>query len=665
MPILGLLLGCPRPPAGPGQTLVEDIRFEGTGRGLFTADSPAALSDVIEQGHTRRLLDVGKLDFGPVIGDAGVLDEGGLPDDGRRLEVWYAHHGYFDARFLGWREEPRRRNHRTGLRRVDLVARLDRGLPSALDAPVQWSGLDELAGPFAAGLRDLAQLDEGDVFELDAYEGTLAAVRERLYERGYAYARVRGRVDARPDEHAVTVHVEVEAGRPCVFGEVSVVGEPLLPAWRVIQELGFEAGDGFKLSKLVSARQRLYSLGVYALVEVQPRLDTPGAREVPVTVRLQRRASRTFAFGPSLELAPGKQELVATAEYRDDDAFHRLLRYRSTLTGGVASAVDPTATLGAGEQLANTLGPVAGLDQSFTVPGLGGGHFVAALAGSGRLGVESGYREFEATGFPSVTWTPDRRIAVTLGYRAKYHQYFDLVDRSALLESKLSVSALPRYVLSALEQTLTWDARDNPLAATRNYFLQVTTTEAGGPFGGDFDFFRVTADARAYRKLRVGDWEPGTVTAGRVGGGVIVPYTVGDDVELDERLFVGGGNSVRGWGEGRLGPHVAVESCDEEGTCVSSWQPVGGLVSAFGSLELRQPLPWSLGMVVFLDAGRAWDKATNVLGSPVQLGVGAGLRYVTAIGALRLDFGVAVITEDQPGWEGQAWTLNLGLGEAF
>ncbi len=550
---------------------------------------------------------------------------------------------------------------------MDLVARVDRGQPSLVEGEVAIEGLEGLSGPFAEGLRRLPELGPGDVFELEAYEGSISAIRERLYERGYAYAKVSGKVDVRADEHLVSVRITVDAGRPCVFGEVSVVGEDLLPPARVIQEIGFVPGDGFKLSKLVSARQRLYSLGVYALVEVQPTLATPGEREVPVTVRLQRRASRTVAFGPSLELAPGRQELVATAEYRDDDAFHRLLRYKATLSGGAASAVDPTATLPADEQLVNTLGPVAGIEQSFTVPGLGGGHFVAALAGSALLGVESGYREFEATGYPSITWTPDRRIALTLGYRAKYHQYFDLVDRSALVDSKLSVSALPRYVLSALEQTLTWDARDNPLAATRNYFLQLTTTEAGGPLGGDFGFFRVTSDGRAYRRLRVDDWEPGTVVAGRLGGGVIVPYEVGDDVELDERLFVGGGNSVRGWGEGRLGPHVEVQTCapDDADDCTATWQPVGGLVSAFGSVELRQPLPWSLGMVLFVDAGRAWDKAANVLGSPVQFGVGAGLRYVTAIGPIRVDFGVAIMTEDQPGWEGQAWTLNLGLGEAF
>ncbi len=77
------------------------------------------------------------------------------------------------------------------------------------------TGTENLSGPFADGLRKLPELEAGDTFSLDAYEASLEAVRERLHERGYAYATVSGRVDVRPDLHTVHVRLDVQAGRAC------------------------------------------------------------------------------------------------------------------------------------------------------------------------------------------------------------------------------------------------------------------------------------------------------------------------------------------------------------------------------------------------------------------------------------------------------------------
>lgn len=671
-PILALLGGCPHPALGPGQTIVEDIRVEGNSPSPFAADSSGALLDAIEQRHTRRLVDFGPIalgkatlnlhhiDAGPLVGDPGIFDEGVLVDDARRLETWYHHHGYFDAKFLRWEEVPRRRADRTGAQRIDLVAHLERGQPSVLDADIELTGTESLSGPFADGLRRLLELHAGDTFSLDAYQASLDAVRERLHERGYAYATVTGRVDVRPDLHTVHVALAIEPGRACVFGEIAIRGEKILPESRLLQELGFEPGDGYRTSKIVAARQRLYGLGVYALVEVLPVLDTPEAREVPIEIRLQRRPSRSFAFGPSLVVEPGQQRVVASVEYRDDDVAKRLLRYEATVEGGVAATVDPTTDIDVGTQALDSIAPVASFNQSFTVPGLVGGHIALGFATTALLGVETGYREFEATTLPSLTWTPDRRIATTFGYQLKYHRYFDVVDRAAIVDSRLDVSAKTEYLLSSLEQSLTWDARDNPLQPTRNYYFMVATSEAGGPLGGDFGFFRVLGEVRGYRHARVGSWDPGTVVAVRTGGGAVFPYEAGDDIDLDERLYVGGSGTVRGWGDKRLGPHVLVEV---DG--VETYEPVGGLYSAYGSFELRQPLPWSTGLVLFVDGGRAWDKVDLLLDNPIQLGVGGGLRYYSAIGAIRVDVAFAVKNAEQPAWADQTWAAHLGLGEAF
>lgn len=663
--------GCAKVPLRPDQILIEDLRFEGTSKGLFRPDGNAVLADVMETRATRRLFDIGKLDIGPIVGEPGRLDPDTLEEDAQRLVTWYAHHGWFDAKFVEWKELPRRRARTAqGATRIDVVGVVDIGQPSVLDANVELRGLDNLSRPLAASLEKLVQLEAGDVFELDAYESTLTAIRDRLRERGYAYAEVEGHVVVRPDQRSVHIVVEATPGIACVFGEITIKNRGPIGEKRLLQELDFEAGDGFRTTKLAAARQRLYALGVYALVEVVPILKTPESRIVPIEIRLQRRPSRVLKFGPSLEIDTTRQTIEATVEYRDDDVFHKLWRWEGTGSAGVATQLDPTQQMSFEEQFLDTVAPVASLTQSFTFPGLLGGKFAFVSSGGISLGIESGYREFETTGSPAISWTPDRRIVTTAGYRIKYHRSFDRQAQEAIADSNLDVSFRRETLVSSLEQSLTWDARDDKLAATRNYFFTLSLAEAGGFLGGDQDFFRVRGEARSYRSVRFGGEDPTTVLAGRIGAGLILPYLNASPVDVDERLFLGGGGTVRGWGEDRLSPYVEYPicrdgstDCDDDET-VSALDPVGGNVMGFGSVELRQKLPFSLGVVLFVDAGRAWDKLENITLEGLQVSAGGGLRYNTPIGPIRLDAGFvlnkAEYFRDQAGW-----ALHFGLGEAF
>jgi translocation and assembly module TamA len=155
---------------------------------------------------------------------------------------------------------------------------------------------------------------------------------------------------------------------------------------------------------------------------------------------------------------------------------------------------------------------------------------------------------------------------------------------------------------------------------------------ASGPFG------RAYSRLTVYRPLGRSWYGQARVELGQVflGGAVAAP---------DSQLWrAGGDDSVRGYAYRSLGPVV--------GGGVAS-----GSVLATASVELARPLfedmP-SLWGAVFADAGRA---ATSFGGLNPALGLGAGVRWRSPVGPLRLDIA--------RGQETGQWRLHFSVAIAF
>ncbi|MDA0337064.1 MAG: BamA/TamA family outer membrane protein, partial [bacterium] len=78
-------------------------------------------------------------------------------------------------------------------------------------------------------------------------------------------------------------------------------------------------------------------------------------------------------------------------------------------------------------------------------------------------------------------------------------------------------------------------------------------------------------------------------------------------------------------------------------------------------LELRLPA-LGHGLVLFHDAGQVWTKAADVdIPGELRRASGAGVRYNSRFGLLRLDVAVA----DRSGDAAARFALYFGVGQAF
>jgi outer membrane protein insertion porin family len=222
------------------------------------------------------------------------------------------------------------------------------------------------------------------------------------------------------------------------------------------------------------------------------------------------------------------------------------------------------------------------------------------------------------------------------------------------------------FVTRFISLSVTQDSRDFVLDPRSGSLNQIGAEHAGGILGGQTEFTRYTLGLSNYAPMG-----SGFVWARRFRAGYIHPYRIPHgqtalaSVPLGERFFTGGGTSVRGYAEESLGPR-------QDG------QSQGGLVLLLLNAEVRFPLLWRMGGVIFLDAGNVWSDYKQITWScftrawtasdfderDVAYGLGAGLRFNTPVGPVRLDYAVK-IGQGYRDLSGQDYEWHLNLGHAF
>jgi len=245
------------------------------------------------------------------------------------------------------------------------------------------------------------------------------------------------------------------------------------------------------------------------------------------------------------------------------------------------------------------------------------------------------------------------------------------------------------------------DFRDNRVHPRKGFYLLNTLQVAGGPFGGQADDVKVQPDLRAYVSV-----SKGIVFAVRGSVGLLFPRNYGEQVrrrlsefELSKArtrdyqltffrgFFSGGPTSNRGYPLRGVGPHDVVPfiSPDAEiqrlgtacGNGIDCRTPTGGFTLWEASAEFRFKITGPLSAATFCDASDVSPRTTDIRLNRPHLSCGAGGRYDTPVGPVRLDIGYRIpgmqviggLPPDERRPEtfplGIPIAVSLGIGEAY
>lgn len=312
-----------------------------------------------------------------------------------------------------------------------------------------------------------------------------------------------------------------------------------------------------------------------------------------------------------------------------------------SLAGGYSSSVGPIAEiayternlLGKGQFLRLKLSgsfESAQIDLSFTEP-----RFLDQNISAGfdlfhkeqDFTDESGYKQRRTGGTLRVGFALTEHVWLQPNYTFVRDEIFDVDDDEA---SAAILEVEGARNISSVGYTLTYDARNNRLNPTRGIFFQLDQDLAGA--GGDVNYLRTVAEARAYYPIY-----EGITLVGRLIGGHITGWD-GQNVAAVDAFFKGG-ETIRGFDSAGIGPRDAVTG-----------DALGGKIFYAGTVEVRFPIPFvpeELGFsgAVFADAGSLYDSDSG--GIPdvnlqdddiLRSSVGASLLWNSPVGPLRADF---------------------------
>ena len=503
-------------------------------------------------------------------------------------------------------------------------------------------------------------LDRGDDVDLPEDEGfapgeraRASAVRrarrlsvEAWRQQGYAKAEIERReVVADHPERQLDVVLDVDPGRRASYGEVSVRGtERMIPSF-VATQTGLRVGEEYDPDDLDRARDRLARLQVFRTIRLIEDEEIGPDGLLPIEVVVDERPLRRVGVGATFSTIDG---LGAETFFLHRNLFGRAERLR--LDASVSGIGTEDFEGGDDEN------PFEGFDYQLGVNLVLPGRFTpdtdVTFDARGIRQTLQNYRETSldvAVGLNHI-FTPE--LTGRLGVAFSRSRFEDDLTRLAGTDGR-------DFTALGLVAGLTYDTRDDALDATRGLYIDA---DASPYYAFENENFAVRGDVEGRAYLGFGE-DDTVVVAARA----LVGATVGADIDQtapDRLYFAGGGGSVRGYGFQSIGVERLDPATGQPVIDPSTNEPVvtGGLSVVEGSLELRgrRLFGTNFGAAVFADAGVvSADQFADF--SDVRVGVGAGIRYHTGLGPIRLDVAIPV----NPRSSDDGYGLYVGLGQAF
>ncbi len=557
-----------------GKVFIQDISF--TGNKSFSARKLRSIMETKEKMWVLSWFT-----------DRGVLQRDILETDIDRLSIFYHDKGFMDAK-VGSPE----------------VVMKDDGFHITI--PVEEGeryriSEVEITGDLLENNEKLVkqlQSKPKDYFGREKLREDMDKIGKAYMDQGYAYTEVDPGVKKEQAAQTANIDFNVRKQNLVHIGRVIITGNTKTLDKVIRRELKLAEGDLFSATKLEQSTNNLRKLDFFEDVDIVPA-DTEQTNIMNLNVKVKEKMTGAISIGGG---------------YSSDDGVFTSGEISQRNLFGTGRALSLKAYLGQEAQRYVV---------SFTEP------YMFDRPISGGLDLFNWLRQYN-------DFTED-----SIGFRLRSSYRFGNYSRlllnyvySSSVVSDVTAGAPPiitqqqedRMVTTAVTLGLERDSTNHPFLPTSGMVTTASVQVASPYLGGHSDFFKTEVRHGIFFPLF---WK----LVGYVRGefGYINKMGDADDnttLPLNDRFFLGGINSLRGFKWATVGP--------KEGDYY-----VGGLAYGLATVELLFPLVENIGMrgVIFFDAGNAFWKLSDFRVSDFRTDAGVGIRWNSPLGPLRIEWG--------------------------
>lgn len=541
--------------------------------------------------------------FWSFITGSGKLKKSELATDLEKIKALYMKDGFAKVQ-IG---EPRIELS-DDKKKISLTVVIEEG-PRYKIGSEQFEGYEHVELP---ALEKVLSLKTGDIFNVEKFQNDVKAVTSVFTSKGYAYANINPITTLNDDAKTVDIKYSVEENRLVYINRINIRGNTKSRDRVIRREFDITEGDLYNSMQINASKMHIQNTDYFGEVGIS---ETPVADDkVDLDVDVQDKSTGLFSIGAGYSNIDQLSGMVSVTQ---KNLFGK--GYELTAKGEFSSKKTDYSL-------------------SFVNPWLFDRPYSLSVD---LFHTNRDYYEYTKKSYGAAVGIGHQLIKrkLFLNYRVRY-EVTDIGhiedNASYIIQEQEGESTTVSFT-----PTIRWTTLNHPYNPTRGNSAVAYVKYAGGPLGGDNDFYKLGTEYTHYIPLF---WK--FVIMGHAEMGYVEAYN-NKDVPIGERYRLGGMYSIRGYNFGDISP------LDSNG------ERYGGVKYDQLNLELGFPIAESAQLmgVLFYDAGQSLDTGDQYFSGDVYRSYGAGFRWYSPIGPLRLEYGIPLDGDDKK--QGK-WEFSIG-----